>query len=647
MSKLYIPALALALVGGGASAQHSRTATAQEGRALNKVHTDIDNALWRPSQPTVQWGERAAFWSEDFSGGAIPAGWTNEDLLTPVPVTPDDPPIVTFVWTDDPAAVEPAALNYAPSEIFNAPGAADGYIWCNSDRGLPLPGPATDHLTTLTTTAIDCSGQPTVQLSMQSLIGVFDYDANTNVKVKVSTNGVDWTDFFPFPCLETGVTNPPCVRWSANPETVGVNISSVAANQPTVYLQFEWQGKWDYFWAIDDIELSPLPPNEIELNNAYTSQTGTGEEYGRVPLSQARPTINIGAELYNYGGENQTNVTVTATTTGGSPSTVTATETVALIEPDSTFFFDTDAPIVAEIGQYTVDFTMTSDQIALDLDTTNNRRSRHFSYTNDVYSLDAIGLHPEGTESLTQVGTSSFLDNAENVKLMNYYEIYNTWTVTGVEIALGSATRIGSSIIVSILDTVDVLATPSVTNEFLVQSEIHEITAGDSIAGVVGIAFDQPYELTPNAYYVVASCFAGSDGVNPLHVYIQDDATVPQPGLASALWLPFDPPDNINFYGNGTAWAIRLSSNPTIGVQEVAELEGVSMYPNPTTGILNINTTTNEKYTVEVMNMLGELIMTTKFTGMTTMDLANFADGVYSVRISNGTSATVQRVTLN
>ena len=105
------------------------------------------------------------------------------------------------------------------SATFNAPSASNGYVWANSDRGLPA-APASNHLTHLTTGAIDCSGQASVLLSFQSLIGVFDLDASTNVKVRMSTDMTTWSDFSPFPCLITGAAGPPCSRWSANPSWV-------------------------------------------------------------------------------------------------------------------------------------------------------------------------------------------------------------------------------------------------------------------------------------------------------------------------------------------------------------------------------------------------------------------------------------------
>jgi hypothetical protein len=264
--------------------------------------------------------------------------------------------------------------------------------------------------------------------------------------------------------------------------------------------------------------------------------------------------------------------------------------------------------------------------------------------TEQVYSLDNLGNHPAGTETATQTGSGSFADNTENVKLLTMYYINAPMTVTGLEIALGAASDPGSSIIISILDTVDVLATPSIVNQPLAESDFYIITQADIDAGVVGIPFPEPITLPVGAYYAVASCYA--DGTND--VFVLDDTTVPQPGLASALWIPFDPPNNQNFYGgNGEAWAIRLSTNPTISVPEAEELTGVTMYPNPTKNILNITTGLNEKFTMEVMNVLGEVVLTNTFTGMTTLDTTPFADGVYTIRVSNGTKATVQRVTLN
>lgn len=104
-------------------------------------------------------------------------------------------------------------------------------------------------------------------------------------------------------------------------------------------------------------------------------------------------------------------------------------------------------------------------------------------------------------------------------------------------------------------------------------------------------------------------------------------------------------PDNVCNYSNGNAWAIRLSADPSIGINEVAGLKGVSIYPNPITGVLHINTTKAEATMVEVRNMLGAVVKTGSFNGtMNTIDLAGNAAGLYTVRIGNGTNYAVKLV---
>ncbi|HEY0976492.1 MAG TPA: T9SS type A sorting domain-containing protein [Flavobacteriales bacterium] len=632
MNKLYISAVAFALAGGSAVAQQGSIGSAK----LSKVHTAADNMRGNQGlQQTSIGGAREAFYSQDFSGGSIPAGWTNQDDLTPETGTP-----VTFEWSNDPDAVAAAALNYQPSSTFLAPGASNGYLWANSDRGL-ASAPPTNHLTRLTTGAIDCSGQSTVMLTMKSLIGVFDIDADTAVKVRVSTDLSSWTDFAPFPCLQTGAAAPPCIRWSANPQNIAIDITSVAANQENVFIQFQWRGGWEYFWAIDDLELSPLPDNELVMNYAYVSQTGTGEEFGRTPLAQWNETLNVGAEVMNFGGATQTNLEVEVIVENESGTEVASVTTAAGdLVPTDTVLTDEDVTLSSvAVGIYTATATVTSDQSADDATPENNVRERKFAVTNDLYSIDGIGVYPEDILSTTQVGTGSFLDNTENVRLLNLYIIREEAEATAVQIVLGPNTTAGSFLSVSIHDTTDVFA--NILDAPLAESDFYTITDDDVDAGVVTIPFLSPYMMSPTAYFVSANTY--SDGTNDL--FILDDVTVPQPNVASMLWIPND--DQNLYGGNGTAWAVRLSFDPSIGVREMPALEGVSMYPNPTNGILRINTTKPEQVSVEVLNVLGEVVKTSTFVGNTVLDLAGNSAGVYSVRVSNGTRSMVQRVVLN
>jgi hypothetical protein len=293
-------------------------------------------------------------------------------------------------------------------------------------------------------------------------------------------------------------------------------------------------------------------------------------------------------------------------------------------------------------GIYTTYFTMTSDQIDLDNDPTNNSKERSFEVTDNVYSMDGIGVYPDDVLHTTQdgSGTGSYANNAQDVRFLNYYEVHSTMIATGVEIALGSATEAGSYFIASVYDTTSVLAND--LSSPLAESDIHVITAGDIAAGKASVAFFDPIFLDPDGYFVSANLF--EEGGNDL--YILDDVTVPQPNIASMLWIPND--DQNLYGGNGTAWAVRLSSDPNVSVQEHAGLQGVSIYPNPSNGLLNIHMQTAGNTSVEVFNVLGETVKTASFNGTsTTLDLSGNAAGMYSVRVGNGDNFTVQRIALN
>ena len=298
-------------------------------------------------------------------------------------------------------------------------------------------------------------------------------------------------------------------------------------------------------------------------------------------------------------------------------------------------------PSPLPLGLYTTYFTVTSDDIATDENPNNNFAYRYFEVTQDLYSLDGIDVLPDSILTLAALGTASFTDNTQDVRLLNLYQIPVQESFTGVEIYLSSNnTDPGSYFIAAIYDTVDVFANNLASP--LVESEIRVITAADIAAGAVSVAFLNDITLSPNAYFVGIRMYqeSGAD------MAILDDKTVAQPFDATMLWLPVDD-QNQNLYSNGTSAAIRLSYSPTIGVQENASLEGVTMYPSPTSGPVQIRMETPGTMTVEVFNVLGSLVQIASFNGTSTsLDLTGNSAGIYTVRVSDGSRYNVQRITL-
>ena len=76
-------------------------------------------------------------------------------------------------------------------------------------------------------------------------------------------------------------------------------------------------------------------------------------------------------------------------------------------------------------------------------------------------------------------------------------------------------------------------------------------------------------------------------------------------------------------------------------VAEVSE-NNVSLYPNPTDGIVNIESTGT--MTISVMNMLGQKVIETTATDNANIDLSGFESGIYMVRIETENGIKTEKI---
>ncbi|HOY28867.1 MAG TPA: T9SS type A sorting domain-containing protein, partial [Flavobacteriales bacterium] len=416
-------------------------------------------------------------------------------------------------------------------------------------------------------------------------------------------------------------------------------------------------GSSHYYWQIDDVRIETLPEYEVRMNYAYTSTTGTGEEYGRIPISQFPPIMNIGAEVLNYGSAPQTNVSVQCIIRDASNTEV-FEETILVGELATSASSVADAFVNLPglgFGVYEATFTILSDQIDLDLDVTNNSLKRQFEISPEQYSIDALGMHPTGTEVQEQLGTSSFTNNA-TINVLTMYEITAATQAQSVTVILGSNSRAGSAATIEVfmLDTADVLGTPSNISSPIngIGSEPVSLTASNISDRGVTIPFEAPINLAPGAYYVCARISgSGTTTASDAEVFIADDNTVPQPGLSSMIYLPVDFNDDgtegPHLYSNGNASAVRLNVSPIVSVDEVSTSPAITVFPNPTNGLLNIASDAQGVSIVEVIDLVGANVRTTSFKGSTVVDLSGLAQGLYNVRVSNGAHSKVERITLH
>ena len=106
--------------------------------------------------------------------------------------------------------------------------------------------------------SIDCSEQTNVILCFQS----YYRKGEANCSLEISNDSVNWQEYF----VHTTLALTDC---SDNPDFVRVDISSIADNQPNVYVRFRYNGDQGYAWMIDDIVLMSKPDYDLELVDAH------------------------------------------------------------------------------------------------------------------------------------------------------------------------------------------------------------------------------------------------------------------------------------------------------------------------------------------------------------------------------------------
>lgn len=647
MSKFYVPLLTLALASSSAFGQ-----LAVKAGATRVASKSQDIVVRAPERTPSFVGPRAEIWSDDFSN---PSNWVAGTIAGANNDT-------WVIGTEGPTGL----FSAAQVGIIESTSAGNGFAMFDSDDYCG----GNQHATLTIANPVDLTGNTSVLLQFEQNYKRY-YD---NVWVDWSTNGTDWTAIQVNADFGNGGDAEP----SANPELTTVLLNGVNGSS-TVSFRFRFESTptsedpqtgiaypsdltgCAYAWLVDDVAITTLPDYNMVMGYAYASTTGQGEEYGRIPAAQLPGTMNIGAELINLGLFEQTNVSLEVAFQDADGNPVpgfSGTIPVGTMASADTVVADGDINIPAglPIGLYTATYTITGDNMASDADLSDNELTRNFEVTTDLYSLDAIGNNTD-IETLSQEGTSSYTDNP-TVLFMTMYTLNTQMTVTGISVALGPASRpgTGAEIEVFLLDTVDALATPSnVSQPIEGVTGTHAITAGDVANRNVGIAFEQPVVLNPGTYYAVAR-LSGSGTPSTVNstdpeVFILDDETVPQPGLASALYTPIDfnedGTEGPRFYGgNGTAYAVRITSLPSVGISEPTELAGISVFPNPTEGQFQITSDRTEVLFVEVTDALGKIVRTSSFSSVAAMDLSNEAAGVYTVTVSSAKERSVQRVTV-
>ena len=525
---------------------------------------------------------------------------------------------------------------------FGSSSVTNGFLFIDSDACGGADGDGTPIFVTATiATPIDLTGENSVVLSFSHNYRWWQDTRGVRVS---GDSGATWVQY-----EITNNSGYPNDQNSGNPEITSIDVSSDVGGQSQVLVQFYYEDNdfWAWYWAVDDVKFSRKDQNNIQANTAYVyGETHYGAEYGRIPLDEVDANWVLGAVVTNDGVNDQTNVTLA--TDFGSFNT---SATFGIVEADSTSTIESLEPLPLTTGVYQGTFTVTSDLDSLGgANFSDNTFERNFEVTSAEFSLDGIGLHPAGQEVLSGLGSASFAGGEDGLVCANFYPLKQSQVLNSVRTYIDAQNSSpGAEIILYVIDSLSF--TSGAFGNAIFTSDLYSLTTNDianeyfDISTTLLTGWDpvnntstwENLSLSTGGYYVGIEMFSGG---NTYDLRIIDDFTVTQPEWSSAIWFPQDAA-----YTNGNAFAIRMNFGANVGINENVT-NNVSIYPNPTSDVLNISTNSNDLSELIIKDISGKIVLNQKFNSKITINTENYAKGVYLIDVKNNLGTVSEKISV-
>ncbi len=526
------------------------------------------------------------FYTEDFAGG-LPNSWHATDSTSNVH---------NWRYTTQ------GAFNGNDSLSVTGTTASNGYMIYDSDSAVGHLG---DDNASLSSQRIDCSTHPNVHLNFNEFLKYYN-DIST---VWVSNDGHTWT------MVHNSSLGYSQNQSSPNPNNVDIDISSIAANQDSVYILFNYQANYSYYWMIDDVILHEVPSFEASLVSISA------------PVSTCNPLTNtedVVVQIYNSGGADITDsLNITYVVDGGTPVTAPVTDTIHA--GDTLSFICPVSADFSALGTHNVVayLSLAGDTIAANdtawstlfngshLVNTTNTYTNGFEQSEDLstwtvedLNLDAFTWHFDGT--FPHAGSHNAQITAATA---------DDWFFT-------TCLDISSSLTYRLEYFYRKLSTSS-------QATL-EVKAGQSpSSGNMNIPVVQPTNVSLVAYLQESRQFTvPTSGTYYLGFHVT--------GQDSVVQLAIDD--------------ILLTGESGVIVSDIEDAN-LNVYPNPSSGIFMIDSKINSSkgFKVEMLNSVGQLLFSEKTNTLLRyeINLRPQPSGIYFMRIESEEGVVTKKLSLN
>ena len=596
MKKLYFSFLALTAAG----TFHAQVKSINAPRLDKKASFEVGSSV--AHKPSAD-AKATTIWSDDFSTAA---NWA-------IASTGSNPEQWHIINT-------PNSIPVSAMSPFAAPTAANGFLFVNSDANNTGDQDGTPIITTATTVnAINCSAHSVVKVKYNHN---FRWWHDTR-GIRVSgDNGVTWTEFLISD--ETDYFTPN--QNSGNPEVTVIDISSIAAGQSQVKIQFYYHDNdyWGWYWAVDDVELYVPEANDVKLNGVLWGSTGFWAErlaYYQVPQSQVTE-VEFSGLVENIGAQNQTDAVFTATT--GSYTGTSAATPIAVGQIDTLACATSFTP-GSSIANHAL-----SANVALgvtDGDPSNNA----------LNNFATIAVNPYVYSRDNGTALNGSFNGGMGFEVGNIFDIFSNVSIGGGSVYINGAAEPGAEMYLK-LYSID-----PATGDFLYVDETgpYVLQNSDLDAEVTLSFLGGSYPLNAGESYLLVAGSNGDGGAT-------NDLVVGTAGPAPVQTCYYYDMTDLTWYYTTSQPMVRMNFDPALGVNEEVASFGLEVAPNPaadaTNVIFTVKNTTDA--VINVIDMAGKVVATQTLAGINgtqnvAINTSALNNGMYTVSVAtNGTIVT-------
>jgi len=526
---------------------------------------------------------------EDFASG-LPASWASEDAAGFGEY---------WKWTTTGSYNSPGGLGIRDSLSHLNTTASNGYMIFDSDSSV-MSG---QENSSIITPAINCAGHSSIFLNFNEYF--LQYISSEGL-VDVSNDSVNWIRVHN---SEAGLNQN---TGTSNPNSVTIDISSIAANQATVYVRFTWIGNNDWWWMLDDVRVFEPQVTDASLTDF------SGVTSGCLLSSTSPVTISI----QNFGGANLTNIPVFLNVNGGTPISGTIPGPVAPLSTAS-YTFPTTIDL-SNVGLYELKaWTVVPGDS---------------NYLNDTASIQIENFMP---------------DNLSSPYIMDFEpgENFNNWSIE-------DANQDGATW--GLVDTLSYSGTFSFRktgssdyDDDWLWSGCFDLLTGNTYKldywyrnGTLDAPCSLEVKLATAPNIASSSQLIASEVIDTVYTNSVNTFTVPANGTYYVAWhafLPTSSPDS----GSSSLRIDLINLSLATVLNENVNVGGVSVFPNPNNGNFGVRMMKPGQASLRIFNATGKEVRAIRIGEMiTNIDLSKEAKGLYIVKVEGDGFQYSQKVTV-